>query len=505
MASCSSCIDLSVQVQDLKQAVGFASWLLHYGTLIRSLEFCGPERNPVYTAHMQDALALGLQACHSMGKLWQLKSFSSSFPCSHRMLRFLPANSLVSLRLAYSRMHYPGSVRFNMFCSALGQLQNLRDVSIKLPTSILSRPTQPLSLEHAERFLPGLSQLTALTRLALNHIEQETLCHARYLPTGLLQLQLDSVLHWGPREGLTCDVSHLTAVTSLDISKLLPGTSLPPYTRQLVKRNPAVAEDIAILSSSRARLESMRLVVQPSVGAHLSTLTALSTLTELELSARLGDGFGSMASAWRSLPMLRALVLTDIRAGNNHPPVHEILTPEVLSHLAATTSLTRLVFSCHNVEKIVRSEVSGWCQHIAQLHQLRHLHFDGDYALDSSAQHLTSLSELTYLDVSYCQVPDSVAVAFGGALKCLVKLNLSGNDELSDACAPSLAELTALTSLGLLYMPWFTEQGLQALSSLKKLKKLMVDKDDLDKGAVDRLWEAIRGSEEHWLGFSLQV
>jgi len=190
--------------------------------------------------------------------------------------------------------------------------------------------------------------------------------------------------------------------------------------------------------------------------------------------------------------MLKALVLSDLNGGNDGQP----LTPQVLSHLAATTSLTRLVFNCRNVEKVkvVRSEeeVEGWCQHIAQLHQLRHLDFGGgDYALGDSAEDLANLTQLTYLDIRYCKVPHGVAVTFGGALKCLQELDLSGNAELSDECAPSLAKLIALTSLGLQNLSRFTEQGLQALSSLRKLRMLSADEDK--RGAVMRLGQAILG------------
>ena len=152
-----------------------------------------------------------------------------------------------------------------------------------------------------------------------------------------------------------------------------------------------------------------------------------------------------------------ALVVTDYEGyeGEEGPPLNQFVTPAVLSHLAATTSLTRLVFQrpLDEPPKRREEEVKGWCQHIAQLQQLRHLEFGGEYALGGSARCLARLTQLTYLCISNSQLPDRVAVAFGCALKCLVTLDMSGNEDLSDACAPALAQLTGLTSLRFAYLP----------------------------------------------------
>ena len=514
ISSCSSCIQLRIQLQNLQTAVRIASWLSRNGHLLKSLELCRPSYDPRrgYSdlADVQDVLILGLQACHSKGSLWQLKGFSNtirnmnSFPWSHRMLSLLPPSSLFSLRMDLSSMDFCCLAdSYHLYCSALGQLRNLRDVKIKLPSRWPRLdPTELPPVEHAEGFLPGLAQLTKLTSLRLSHIEQQTLRHAHYLPPSLVQLRLKSDRqHQGPEEGWTCDLSHLTAVTSLDLNASLPpSTSLPSLTQQLVIRNPAAAHDLPMLTSSSAPIHTMCLNVEPSIGPQLATLAALSTVTELQLHTWFADGFDSMAPAWASLPMLRALVVQDYEGYNGDededgPPLNHFVSPAVLSHLAATTSLTRLVFQRPLDEPPRRreEEVKGWCQHIAQLQQLRHLEFGGEYALGGSARHLAHLTQLTYLRISYSQVPDLVAVAFGCSLKGLVNLDLSGNQDLSDACAPALAQLTGLTSLRLADLPGFTEEGLQELSTLKKLQQLEVDEEDLAEGAVDWLRAAIRG------------
>ena len=512
MSSCSSCIQLRMQMQDLEKAVRFASWLSRNGHLLKSLELSrgyGSVGVQEDLGDVQEVLTLGLQACHSKGNLWQLKGFSNmarvtnSFPWSHRMLTFLPPSSLLTLRMDLSSMGYlrlGGS--YDLFRSALGQLRNLRDVRIKLPGRWPPlNPTESPPIDYAEGFLPGLAQLTKLSTLRLSKIEQETLRHTHYLPPSLVQLRLKSdKLPQGPKEGWTCDLSHLNAVTSLNLNVLLPPSiSLPPLTQQLVIGSSMDAEDLPILTSSSAPIRTMHLTVQPSIGPQLSTLAALSTLTELELQTCFDDGLDDTAPAWPSLPMLRALVVTDYGSldepDEESPPLNQIVTPAVLSHLAATTSLTRLVFECPWDPAPIRSEeeVKGWCQHIAQLQQLRHLRFQCVYALGGSARHLARLTQLTYLGVSDSQVPDLAAVAFGCSLKGLVDLDLSGNQDLSDACAPALAQLTGLTALRLAYLPGFTEEGLQELSTLKKLQKLEVDEEDLAVGAVEALWAAIRG------------
>ena len=85
-----------------------------------------------------------------------------------------------------------------------------------------------------------------------------------------------------------------------------------------------------------------------------------------------------------------ALVVTDYEGyeGEEGPPLNQFVTPAVLNHLAATTSLTRLVFQrpLDEPPKRREEEVKGWCQHIAQLQQLRHLEFGGEYALGGSAR-----------------------------------------------------------------------------------------------------------------------
>ena len=322
-SSCSSCLQLRIHLQDLQKVVRFASWLSRNGHILKSLELCrdsfGSSRGYYDIADGQDALILGLQACHRKGNMWQLKGFSNSirsmnsFPWNHRMLSLLPPSSLFSLRMDLSSMDFCCLAdSHHLYCSALGQLRNLRDVRIKMPSRWPRlNPTESPPVEHAEGFLPGLAQLTKLTKLRLNNIEQETLHHVHYVPPTLVHLRLKSDRQrQGPEEGWTCDLSHLTAVTSLNLNALLPPSiSLPPITQQLVIGSSLAAQDLASFTRSIAPIHTMCLPVDPSIGPQLSTLAALSTLTELELHTWFDDGLDGTAPAWPSLPMLRALVV----------------------------------------------------------------------------------------------------------------------------------------------------------------------------------------------------
>ena len=292
------------------------------------------------------------------------------------------------------------------------------------------------------------------------------------------------------KEQLPCYLSHLTALTRLDIDAwLLPSTTFPPSLQQLVSGRLVWPRELALLTATPGLIQRLSLKVIPAAYTQLTALNTMSALTALDLCVYFHDALSDLAPILPSLSSLRALTLSDDSDEFDSCPI----TPAVLSHLAATTSLTRLRFDW-DVDAVVRPEaaVKGWCEHVAQLQQLRHLYFGGDYAFGSTARHLARLTQLTYLGLSCCHIPDLVAVAIGCSLKGLVHLDLFGNQDLSDACAPAIAQLTKLTELRLAYLPGFTEEGLRELSTLKKLQQLDVDKADLAEGAVEALWAAIR-------------
>ena len=71
--------------------------------------------------------------------------------------------------------------------------------------------------------------------------------------------------------------------------------------------------------------------------------------------------------------------------------------------------------------------------------------------------HAFHLTRVTYLCVSCLEVQGRMAVAFGSAFKCLMDLNLSGNEDLYHACAPALVQMTGCDIIGISALPGFAE------------------------------------------------
>ena len=368
--------------------------------------------------------------------------------------------------------------------AALNSLTSLRTLQLCMPGG-----SQHSRSEQHAAYFSSLAQLTMLTKLDLRYVDPEALAQAQYLPISLVELKLQT---WAVTDmPSTVQLGHLTAVTSLDIDFQLASDScsLPPFTLHALMRVYS-RHEVASLSSSLSHLQTCSLWLRtPDSARHVSLLTSLTSLTCLELSSPWCSDVADMAPTWRSLPALRAL---EFWGDDDDAAASQAFTAGIYNYLTAASTLTRLeIFYDDEIFPGGHDDVKDLCAHVAQLQQLQYLHLAG-LPLLGTVRHLTQLTQLTTLNLYDSQVSDLAAVALGIGLKNLVSLELSYNADLSDACAPALAQLTGLKELGLVEVPGFTEEGLRELSRLKKLQKLRVDEEDLAGGALEALWAAIR-------------
>ena len=111
----------------------------------------------------------------------------------------------------------------------------------------------------------------------------------------------------------------------------------------------------------------------------------------------------------------------------------------------------------------------------------------------SAALPLMRLTSLQVLKLYFTGISDMVAVGIGCNMKQLVRLQLTGNDDLTDACTPALAQLTNLVRLDLCYVDKITDAGLLQLTTLVQLENLEMDETSVGDEAIQALWEAING------------
>ena len=104
------------------------------------------------------------------------------------------------------------------------------------------------------------------------------------------------------------------------------------------------------------------------------------------------------------------------------------------------------------------------------------------------------LTSLQVLKLYFTGISDMVAVGIGCNMKQLVSLQLRGNDDLTDACTPALAQLTNLVNLDLSHVDKITDAGvLQLVTIPLQLEDFGTDETSISEEALQALWEAIDG------------
>ena len=466
LTSCSGCLKVSLDLKSLQQLLEFAAWLSEHGHTIRSISLSLALNASIPYAALEDALLLCLSSSRNQQRsLLHLSTFGSSFSCGPRVLEALPCNSLTSLALLPEVLRWPPPPHpfcLNALGSALGALRNLQDLQLHIPTKGADN-------ESCQGVFQGLAQLSSLTRLDLSILHEGTLGHTGHLPSSLLKLLLHTAQH-GQQKPVK--LQHLTAVTSLSLATHLPPSStLPPRLRHL-KAWDAAAEAVSAVLTPLQHISSLDLTCKEegTRALPLTSLTSLTSLTHLELTVSYKALAAAAPPVWLHIPYLRSLTLTEQVA-----IAADIFTPAMLHNLSSATTLSRLVITWQTGRRACPAkDVQELCAHVADLKQLQELQIDS-YPVGVTACLLSQLTKLTHLELPLCELSDSAVVALAGGLKGLAKLNLADNSDLSDACAPAIAQLTRLTELRLECVESkLTDEGLKQLSSLRKLQKLGV-------------------------------
>jgi internalin A len=152
------------------------------------------------------------------------------------------------------------------------------------------------------------------------------------------------------------------------------------------------------------------------------------------------------------------------------------ITDRGLLELKTASNLTDLnLYYCELVSDQGIAVLKGW-QH------LKRLNLRGTKITDSTLQFLNRLTSLEVLDIGFAQVTDS-GLAQLNALSNLKELSIGGN-KLTDAGLQALRQMPALANLDLsgaqrtdsgLWSVSLTESGLDTISTLKELRHLRLN------------------------------
>jgi len=183
-------------------------------------------------------------------------------------------------------------------------------------------------------------------------------------------------------------------------------------------------------------------------------LQQLTQVTHLELEYHCDWTSANDGRYWGMLPTLRTLRFTKHLADDQGLHVTDAET--IFAGVARATSLVHLQMAV-NISVSMQEETEslglGFCQQLAGLTKLQVLQLElleGDIAA-RDCMHLSSLSDLTHLELKYFEgaVDDTVAVALALSLPQLRHLDLTECGLQSDAVLAVLAQREQLTELHL--------------------------------------------------------
>lgn len=210
--------------------------------------------------------------------------------------------------------------------------------------------------------LKALPQLHALT-VRQGRLTQEGVDS---LPAVLQRLVWDGDAQLMRLDEVQLDLSHLTALTRLEVPTVFAGDVLPPNLRELAVWGCHTLQPAAEL----ARLESFSMVCIPDA-QQCTQLSSTPTLREVRIGGGVGLQFGADPNAVAS--QLASLPLVDVELRFSRP-----LSPEFVASMQRWTKLTRL--------------------------QLVSVHVDGSFKdLSQQLVRLPALRSLRLHDVTACR------------------------------------------------------------------------------------------------------
>ena len=476
--SCAGCLNVNLIFVTLEQVNRFAYWLTSGGHLVRSitLDMAEPEHIRIDDPGSQLGFALGLRIANQTSMLRSLQEYRSDLFCSSAVIRELPSNSLTSLELRWEGTSADPGCPPAAMGTALGMLTSLRSLVL----APLRRDPMPGPYLSA---ISSLSQLTLLRAVSMD--PDDAFSYFPLLPHSLAALHVTMAARRAPHNNpIHLDLSHLSSLTALTfIATLSSSSRLPPSVSEL-----KVAWDYASTIGLIAQLPRLKsLILYPGRDINLECITSLTSLTHLELEHDGSDEIIAAAPFWSQLPSLHRLSM--VYDKDQTLPTYRLFTPAFFSQLGAVTTLTSLRFGWTSSENWLDSrDLEGFPEEVAKLKQLSCLTLSC-LPLGLSAHHLTSLTKLTSLELSNCQLRNFAVVALGCSLKNLRHLDLDENWSLSDSCTPALGLLTRLTHLTLRGAEVSEDMGLMQLTTLKALQHLHLTHVSHER--MEDFWDAL--------------
>jgi hypothetical protein len=504
----------------LSRLCSFASWLPRHAALVSSITIKPPARS------CSQGQGDGLQLEAAQQLLQQAMQLASTVPAAAAwsntaatvqqqqqsvrlpnissitmagdgaMLRVLPAHSLTHLSL----QRLPCSSGSATAAAALAKLSNLQQLHIQ--TSFYGKTESDSNLGS---FLTGVTQLSRLTSLELDHVDSsqvEDLLQVIAQPLHLRVLRLK----WVDKLS-KLDLSHHTQLQDFSANAGSEGRDVifPPQLQQLELGGVASSTQVEDLMALR-HLQRLKLDIYFEETALLLRLTQLPALQQLMLRYGHSRFAVGTAAAWPQLPQLNELVVScmiGLFEGDEALVDNRQQWQGILDGIAASTNLTSLhleVFIDYDADI---EHVPAPAAALTSLRQLQDLCINYSWCgtllqsrMPDDALSLTALTGLTHLelaDAGAC-LSDMAAAAIAGSCKQLRQLGLEACELGSMACLDNIRHLSQLTELRLEGNAGLTQQGLMLLTGLTQLQELGVDRtEDITEGVVDRFWAAVRG------------
>jgi hypothetical protein len=500
------------QLKQIQSIALLCEWLRQHGGLVSGIEYRAPsavEERGAYFDIVEQLLVSSLQepaaaaaaakaaagagaaaaASAAAPAALQLRSFSTDMIRSPALLRALPAATLTRLDLQHS-ICWRNDLNLNSssIAAGLAQLGGLRSLS--------------LYGSAGPACIAAVGQLAQLTHLDLDCVEHQGAgsCSLQLLPPQLQDL-IVAVNLASDIEDSTAEVAlaHITALRNLDLDlyfSAAAGSSVPTSLTALtlsLQRETDAADSLQHLGVLHLQ-QLQKLHLKSSLGEP-ELLTTLTALTMLELSYDNINYAARAAPFWQRLSALHTLDLE-----STHGRLGPAESLALLQSLAAATSVKEL-----STRGIAHESVQ-LCAHLAKLTQLQALTLARVGARRADLLQLTALTNLTKLHLYPVNaLGDIAASALVLSLKGLQELEITNCSLRSAAAVPSIATLTALTSLELIDHGSGPEQhrslpagreDLQLLLPLTRLKEL-VNSGFFKAEAVSELWDEDRGEWRH--------
>lgn len=491
-------------------------WLTRYGRLLKTLTI----RN-YYTGEdhsfVSNCIAASVSEAANNGVLHVQSAYVEGDDAGRLTLKQLSCQHLTRLHMQWPSSSL--SSNSQLFLQTLTRLSKLQQLNLEVRDQTGYGVVDPL--------LPAIAPMVQLTRLNLGGKVQD-LGLTKHLPHQLQDLEIrlirdkSDVTSSAASSALALQLGHLTSLTRLasgwnilDIRQM----DVLPQTLKVLK-----VTDCSVLQPILHLCYLQRLSMDCSTTpAHeprkLSQLTAL-THVSLQYSEDSGDSTymaaPAAAGAWSALNSLSELIFSSSSSYSYNWAVlkaaeiqgiqsaktlqdlsiaGKVFTMEAAAALPAAlrelTALTRLRLNhslelegYHDAEVLEEHTTWSWVPRLevteALACSIASLHILCDVCLDDmcipegpATLALSRATQLTYLSASYCFLTDEQVVCMIADMTALQGLRLNGNENVTVASAPTIARLTQLTSLDLLYTSEFvpaTRDNLRCLTSLQHLQ-----------------------------------